>query len=453
MGPTVWPTSAVREDSRGDDSRAALLRRLFEKGDTRALDSALLAQRGCAAGAEGHETPADWYTCLRTILDGVVDLAEQQIEQNYRRTRETSSQALALYVTRLGMIRWMQNSCDGVEEGYLAARRAYPQEALWPAALAWLWLQQGRRASGEALARTLPAADDLPRDRYWLATVTTLAEIARHSGAREDIARLRTMLLPFADRLVPVGAGVPFWGTCARTLGLLEEQLELFDDAREHLELAVELTARVGAVAWHAEAQIELAEFALRHGLGDVPAYDLLAEARATARARGFSALARRARSRPQVRVLGRFEVISLAGTRARWSSRKARDLLKMLVAARGVATSREVFMDALWPGEAPAALANRFAVAVNVIRRALDPERLRPVQHHLVTEGDSVRLELAHLDIDLERFLRLAERDDDESRRAAARLYHGDAFSDEPYADWARHVREEARLLRALID
>ncbi|WP_396655928.1 hypothetical protein, partial [Microbacterium sp.] len=88
-----------------------------------------------------------------------------------------------------------------------------------------------------------------------------------------------------------------------------------------------------------------------------------------------------------------------------------------------------------------------------NVIRRALDPERLRPVQHHLVTEGDSVRLELAHLDIDLERFLRLAERDDDESRRAAARLYHGDAFSDEPYADWARHVREEALLLRALID
>src|SRR5690606_24927548 len=115
-------------------------------------------------------------------------------------------------------------------------------------------------------------------------------------------------------------------------------------------------------------------EFALRHDIADIPAYELLGEARVTSRARGFAMLERRAMHRPRICVLGGFDVVSLCGRRAQWSSRKARELLKMLVAARGVATSREVFMDALWPDEPPAKLGNRFSVALTVIRRALDP-------------------------------------------------------------------------------
>jgi hypothetical protein len=279
-----------------------------------------------------------------------------------------------------------------------------------------------------------------------------LAEIARLSGSRENAERLRELLLPFAEKLVSVGVGVAFWGTCARTLGLLEERLGLLDEARSHLELAVTLSTRIGAWAWHAEAQIELAEFAIRHELADVPTYELLAEAKATSDARGFAMLARRAMSRPRIRVLGQFEVVSLGGKRAEWDSRKARELLKMLVASRGVPTSREVFMDALWPNEDPANLTNRFHVAVNVIRRALDPDRLLPTQHHLVTEGDAVRLDVQTLDIDLERFLFLAQRDDEPSRRSARTLYRGDPFTEAPYADWAIKIREHASHQRGLL-
>src|SRR5690606_36428961 len=127
------------------------------------------------------------------------------------------------------------------------------------------------------------------------------------------------------------------------------------EEAREHLELAVELSGRVGALAWHAEAQIELAEFALRHNIAGIPAYELLTEARITSEARGFAALAQRAMHKPRIRVLGSFEVVSLCGGRPEWASRKARELLKLLVAAQGVPTSREVFMDVLCPGENPA--------------------------------------------------------------------------------------------------
>ena len=37
--------------------------------------------------------------------------------------------------------------------------------------------------------------------------------------------------------------------------------------------------------------------------------------------------------------------------------------------------------------------------------------------------------------------------------RQAAERLYLGDAFSDEPYADWAIELRDQARDLRRALD
>lgn len=434
---------------------ALLLTGLLEQGEIRSLDTELLERRTAYAALRErpYANPAVWFRCLRLILDGDAEGAERQAELLFEQSPRSGTVARALYTTQIGMIRWMQGRMDGAEEGFLASRREYPEHLLWSASLAWLWLLQGRKTSSETLLRSLPPPEEIPRDRYWLSTITVLAEIATLSGSRENALRLRELMRPFADHLVPVGIGVSFWGTAARTLGLLEERLGFLEDARGHLEQAVETSGRIGALAWHAEAQIELAEFALRHNIPEIPAYELLAEARATSESRGFPALAQRAMHRPRIRVLGGFEVVSLCGTRAEWTSRKARELLKMLVAARGVPVSREVLMDVLWPGEAPAALSNRFSVAVNVIRRALDPGRMRPTQHHVVTEGDSIRLDTAHVDIDLERFLALARRQDETGRLAAKNLYRGAAFSEEPYADWAVEVRDHAAHMRRLLD
>lgn len=434
---------------------ALLLTGLLEQGEIRSLDTELLERRTAYAALRErpYANPAVWFRCLRLILDGDAEGAERQAELLFEQSPRSGTVARALYTTQIGMIRWMQGRVDGAEEGFLASRREYPEQLLWPASLAWLWLLQGRKTSSETLLRSLPPPGEIPRDKYWLSTITVLAEIATLSGSRENALRLRELMRPFADHLVPVGIGVSFWGTAARTLGLLEERLGFLEDARGHLEQAVETSGRIGALAWHAEAQIELAEFALRHNIPEIPAYELLAEARATSESRGFPALAQRAMHRPRIRVLGGFEVVSLCGTRAEWTSRKARELLKMLVAARGVPVSREVLMDVLWPAETPAALSNRFSVAVNVIRRALDPGRMRPTQHHVVTEGDSIRLDTAHVDIDLERFLALARRQDETGRLAAKNLYRGAAFSEEPYADWAVEVRDHAAHMRRLLD
>ncbi|GAB3597824.1 hypothetical protein CFAEC_11205 [Corynebacterium faecale] len=437
-----------------------LLIGLLEAGDLRS-DTQLLDAASEPADQIAGARPVLWFNCLRSILDGDTELAERQARELVPTTAETQSEhhhlmmteSLAVYFIKMGMIRWMQGRVDHVEDVLLRARRAYPTQLLWPTSLAWLWLLQGRTSAGSSLLRSLPEPEDIPRDRYWLCTTTVMAEIAIIHGPRERAERLQRILLPFAEHLVPVGAGVAFWGTGARTLGLLEERLGMLDLAKHHLQMAVEKSGKIGAIPWLTEAQIELANFALRHDLTDIPAYDLLAEARTTSQARGFTRLAVRALAQPRIRVLGQFDVVSVCGCHAEWTSRKARELLKMLVASRGVPTSREVFMEVLWPGVDPSRLGNRFSVAVNVIRRNLDPDRSLPTQYFLITEGESVRLELKNLDIDLEKFLTLVKRPDPASHQAAQKLYRGAAFTEEPYADWAVTIRDHAHLLWEKLD
>lgn len=449
---TVLDTASVhREELLVAPGYCVLLVGLLEAGEIRSLDSELLRRRFAFSHSDPSRMPVPltWFACLRTILDGDTDRAEAQARDLFESAPHDGTNALGLYATHVSLIRWMQGRTDKIEEELLTARREYPHQLLWTALVAWLWLLQGRQSSAEALLRTFPQLTELPRNGYWLATLSVIAEIARLIGTKNQIMGIRQMLLPYASHLVPVGVGLAFWGTVARTLGLLNEHLGFLAEAREHLELAITRTADVGALAWHAEAQIELAEFALRHGETDIPAYELLAEAKATCESRGFTRLAHRAMYRPRIRVFGGFDVVSVCGQEAEWTSRKARELLKMLVAARGSSTSREVFMHYLWPDEDPELLGNRFAVAVNVIRRALDPKRLQPTQHYVQTVGDSVRLNIGNLDIDLERFYALAGSHESEKRQSAARLYTGDLFSDEPYADWAISIRERTRFLR----
>lgn len=443
---------------------------LLEQGKIRELDAELVdvelvgsaltgwaslgsASSGSTSPGSTSLGPAEWFRVLRLMLDGESVAAAMRVAELYARTGAHDPGALALYTAQSILIHWIQGSSNEAEGLLLAARRENPEQLFWATSLARLWMQQGRTSSADLLLETLPEVSELPRDKYWMASVAALGEIALISGSRKLAEDVRDLLQPYSDHLISVGVGIAFAGTVAGLLGGLEHRLGNLAEARKYLEQAVVITGKIGALAWHAEAQIVLAEFAIHHEILEIPSYPLLTEARATSEARGFSALALRAMHRPQVRVLGTFEVVSFCGTRAEWSSRKARELLKMLIAARGNSRSREVYMEILWPGELPSTLGNRFSVAVNVVRRALDPQRLLPTQHHVITEGDSIRLDLTHLDVDLERFLMLAKRQDAESRDAAAKLYRGEAFSDEVYADWAMQIRDHAKYWHGQLD
>mgnify|MGYP000892265441 FL=1 len=102
--------------------------------------------------------------------------------------------------------------------------------------------------------------------------------------------------------------------------------------------------------------------------------------------------------------------------------------------------------MHELWPDVDPDALANRFSVALSTVRRALDPRRAFLTDAFIIATGPGLHLDLATVGVDVEEFLAEAQADDVDALRRAVRLYAGDAFAEEPYADWAEPLRQRAQ-------
>ncbi len=136
----------------------------------------------------------------------------------------------------------------------------------------------------------------------------------------------------------------------------------------------------------------------------------------------------------------------------AAWQSRKARDLVKILIARRGRPITREALGNLLWPDEEPERVANRLAVALSTARSVLRAGT------GIVAEGDAIRLDPDVLPVDVVAFLAdaraglaAAERNSSAAMpllTAAESAYHGDFLEEDPYEDWAARLREEARLI-----
>jgi ATP/maltotriose-dependent transcriptional regulator MalT len=161
-----------------------------------------------------------------------------------------------------------------------------------------------------------------------------------------------------------------------------------------------------------------------------------------------------------RVRTLGSFALLreGQALPVGEWQSRKARDLLKILIARRGRAAPRDYLIDALWPGEDPARLGNRLSVALSILRSVLDPERRSGPDCFVLGGSTGVALRRESLPVDVEEFLTDAEaglqlaREEKlgEARErllAAEATYAGDFLEEDLYAEWATQLREEARL------
>ena len=189
-------------------------------------------------------------------------------------------------------------------------------------------------------------------------------------------------------------------------------------------------------------------------------------------RARTMAELAE-ATARPPIAIeaLGAFRVLrdGQPVAVAEWQSKKARDLLKMLVARRGRPVARESLIEALWPDQDPGPLGNRFSVALTTVRTILDPARSFPADHFVLSDNSAVGLDLEHVELDLIRFLaeveagRRHERAGREAEavehfRVAAALYGGDFLEEDPFEDWSVAARDETQaaylsVIRFLAD
>jgi ATP/maltotriose-dependent transcriptional regulator MalT/DNA-binding SARP family transcriptional activator len=149
------------------------------------------------------------------------------------------------------------------------------------------------------------------------------------------------------------------------------------------------------------------------------------------------------------VETLGAFRVLREGRPveHGEWQSKKARDLLKILVSRRGRPVPREVLTEALWPRENPAKVSNRLSVALSTVRSVLDPEHRLESDHYV--RADSSTISLRNAEIDVEEFLAEAEGglgENGERLEEAEALYAGDFLEEDPYEDWAAPLREESR-------
>lgn len=247
----------------------------------------------------------------------------------------------------------------------------------------------------------------------------------------------------------------------------LELQARVAPDAgvaRRLLDEAATLWAGIGNPL--AEARVLLAQARL----GGPDAHVMSADAEQRLRRLGARSLAAEAAAlqadllsaaRPAlaVRVLGGFSV-ERAGVPVlitEWQSRKARDLLKVLIARRGHPVARDVLIDLLWPDEDPGKSGSRLSVTLSTLRSVLDPDKRFDAEHFLANDRAAAWLRLEHVSVDVEGFLTAAEAgllaltgsDVQDAARllgAAETAYAGEFLEEDLYEDWSVMLREEAR-------
>jgi ATP/maltotriose-dependent transcriptional regulator MalT/DNA-binding SARP family transcriptional activator len=227
---------------------------------------------------------------------------------------------------------------------------------------------------------------------------------------------------------------------------------------RTALEQAVAVWRELGNPLGEARAQLALA-----HALGGERLAALAPAAEVQLRELGARPQGAPTEAAPvggvAIETLGGFRVLrdGMPVPRSAWRSRKARDLLKILVARHGRPVPRDALIEALWPGDDPARCANRLSVALSTLRGVLDPQRRFGADRFVRSTGGALALDLDHVAVDLEAFLRaastgLALREEGRAAEAHERLsaaeaaYAGDLLEEDLYEDWAVAAREDAR-------
>lgn len=137
---------------------------------------------------------------------------------------------------------------------------------------------------------------------------------------------------------------------------------------------------------------------------------------------------------RIEIRTMGRFEVTvdGESVPTGDWGSKRARTLLKRLVAARGWPVTRDELFELLWPGDTSDRLGARLSVQLSAVRRVL--------RGGVIADRSSIRLDTTRLEIDVDAWFSL------DGDAEIVEAYVGDFLPDDRYDDWSVPLRDEMR-------
>ncbi len=159
-----------------------------------------------------------------------------------------------------------------------------------------------------------------------------------------------------------------------------------------------------------------------------------------------------------RVYMFGTFEVFrgEEPVPESEWRTRRARQLLKLLITERPRPVANDRLIEHLWPESPPRAAPITLRSAVNALRNVLEPDRPhRGPSSYILTQAPGYAFRPQRpLWLDVEVFERLLDRAEAaaDPRRAQAlleealALYRDDYLIEDPYADWAKMERERLR-------
>ncbi|HZQ88016.1 MAG TPA: hypothetical protein VFA83_24425, partial [Acidimicrobiales bacterium] len=298
-------TQVVRLASELDNSwlvlegRSLRIDALVEMGQ---LDAAAEEHDARSALAEQLRLPryvsdVSTYPAARALLEGRFDDA-QVLADRAREIGESigSETALTVYGGQMICLAWMRGELAAVEELVVAFADAYPWIPAFRAVLAFVHAQIGDRDAAAAAVEQLAdeGLDWLPRDGIWSIAVWALAFACAELGDAARCAQLHDLLLPHADSLCGLGAGLCL-GSARLPLAMTAAAAGL-PTADEHFDVALRVHERAEARPFVAETRYRWAMALLDAG-DNVRAASLLDQALTEAESLGMTGLAQRCQS------------------------------------------------------------------------------------------------------------------------------------------------------------
>jgi pimeloyl-ACP methyl ester carboxylesterase/DNA-binding SARP family transcriptional activator len=234
--------------------------------------------------------------------------------------------------------------------------------------------------------------------------IGVLVDLAAEMDARGVLHRIECPVLILnrvGDRVVPIDAARETYGLL-RSHGVEVDLVEM--PGEDHFLYATDLAVALGAI-------------------------ERFTTGRASNRTLTWQ------KYRIEIVTMGWFDVV-VDGTSiptSAWGSKRARTLLKRLVVARGWPVTRDELIELLWPeGGGIDRLGARLSVQLSAVRRIL--------RGGVIADRSSIRLDLDHVDVDIERWF--AQTDDS----AIVAGYDGEFLPDDRYEDWSTPIRDETR-------
>jgi eukaryotic-like serine/threonine-protein kinase len=303
--------SLVAESSRVHDDDLELVCRLFligslmETGEVVEFDAEV--ERYSVLAERLRQPQALWYVsmlrAMQALLRGKL-LEAEALKTEFVRLGARVGDANAYHSAMAHnlLISFERDQLDTLVPVVSEAVERYPSMIGWRATRAWAYAQVGEldraRVDLDQIATT--SFRKIPKRLDWPATIALLSETAAILDDKQSAEQLYEILSPLANRYFVVGLCVLNWGATDRHLGLLAATLEDWPKAELHLSRAVAMNAGIGAVAWHAQSQLDLARLRLRSGSGSHSRdsqLDCVRSAQSTAARLGLPRLEREARA------------------------------------------------------------------------------------------------------------------------------------------------------------